>query len=57
MDFTEWVRRLPEVGDDAIAKTKRLDQLREEAHNLEMEIWAILNANWKASEIVKARGF
>ena len=45
-----WVCKLPEVGDELIAKAKRVDALREEARELEAEVNAAVNQRWSAAE-------
>lgn len=54
MQFAKFVKSLPEVSDELIAKAKRVDQLREMAEELEMEVWGVLNTNWTARELAKA---
>ncbi len=55
MDLEKFVRILPEVGAELIAKAKRVDALRLEAQLLEQEVWGTVNAQWTSRERAKAK--
>lgn len=55
MNLFQFVIKLPEVGNELIAKAKRVEDLRQEARYLEEEVWAKLNAMWSEKEIKSAK--
>jgi hypothetical protein len=50
----QWVQRLPEAGEELIAKAKRVEALRQEAQELEDEVCRIVNAAWSDDEVRRA---